>query len=500
MKDSNNSAELFVMESKLRVFTCTEHKDELVQRISMTDSSSRHLFCAECLQTQQHTFIKPNLLHLEDYISFIVRESQKIQQLSISKASSLPEEIKKFIDNEKRLLMEFQMQAENQKARVKDKFNMIIKDITKLLTTQCDQIIKEFDEEVFKLRINIEQIRATIDIVFKGETKSCVFQDKNSFIEKINDCTTPSDFDAFIRTVNRGFSVLSSLKTEAFDRMLKVKRESVLHAVRDLNQQIKHGPSIPLLGNLDVLIKYQIENLSNTVSQLSVIERPLKSIIGAGPLESSIASNINDHMLITKWIHPGGSVDYQLLYRGTRDGFSAAAFHEKCDMMGPTLILCKSNLGKVFGGFTETAWDSKEPEDLDFFVNPENENLSRCFLFSLSQKQKYPPKTYKNSDQDVFSGSYSLKTTGPCFGQGDLSIPSHCNVEKSASMLGVSFWVPPGTNKLDQFSYLGGAQSFQLEEIEVFLVFYDRGAPIEDEVPDECQKATMSLALEQTPY
>lgn len=47
----------------------------------------------------------------------------------------------------------------------------------------------------------------------------------------------------------------------------------------------------------------------------------------------------------------------KLLYRATEDGWGK--FHEKCDRNGSTLIVCKSNFGKIFGGYVETGWNDK---------------------------------------------------------------------------------------------------------------------------------------------
>jgi hypothetical protein len=47
---------------------------------------------------------------------------------------------------------------------------------------------------------------------------------------------------------------------------------------------------------------------------------------------------------------------FQLLYRATRDGFSTASFHSKCDAFLNTLIIVKSSNAYVFGGFTTQSW------------------------------------------------------------------------------------------------------------------------------------------------
>ena len=50
--------------------------------------------------------------------------------------------------------------------------------------------------------------------------------------------------------------------------------------------------------------------------------------------------------------------EIKLIYRGSEDGFTAAAFHSKCDKKGPTLAIIKSKKGKTFGGYTDIEWDS----------------------------------------------------------------------------------------------------------------------------------------------
>jgi len=44
-----------------------------------------------------------------------------------------------------------------------------------------------------------------------------------------------------------------------------------------------------------------------------------------------------------------------LLFRGSRDGFAASTFHEKCDNAGPTVTIIEAG-GGVFGGFTTQSW------------------------------------------------------------------------------------------------------------------------------------------------
>jgi hypothetical protein len=47
---------------------------------------------------------------------------------------------------------------------------------------------------------------------------------------------------------------------------------------------------------------------------------------------------------------------FELLWRGSRDGFNGASFHTKCDAKGPTLTTCKGTTGHVFGGYNSESW------------------------------------------------------------------------------------------------------------------------------------------------
>lgn len=47
----------------------------------------------------------------------------------------------------------------------------------------------------------------------------------------------------------------------------------------------------------------------------------------------------------------------KLLYRGSRDGFSAADFHEKCDHLSETIVFIETTTGNAFGGKTSATWD-----------------------------------------------------------------------------------------------------------------------------------------------
>jgi hypothetical protein len=93
--------------------------------------------------------------------------------------------------------------------------------------------------------------------------------------------------------------------------------------------------------------------------------------------DSSVLPHVSDDTrrdfiakLTTEWLP---DKRFELLYRGSRDGMTAAAFHDKCDDEGPTLVLVAGQSARkpvcVFGGYAGKSWergpDSGEANGID---------------------------------------------------------------------------------------------------------------------------------------
>ncbi|CAB4393409.1 unnamed protein product [Rhizophagus irregularis] len=67
---------------------------------------------------------------------------------------------------------------------------------------------------------------------------------------------------------------------------------------------------------------------------------------------------------------------FNLLYRTSRDGNTAAAFHAKCDKKGATIVIAKiANSEQIIGGYNPLFWDSSKGK----------KNISDSFIFSLNK-------------------------------------------------------------------------------------------------------------------
>ena len=123
-----------------------------------------------------------------------------------------------------------------------------------------------------------------------------------------------------------------------------------------------------------------------------------------------------------------------LLFRGTRDGFDASIFHQKCDSKGPTLTIVRSACGFLFGGFAAPkAWSSSG----GYSYAPGS------WLFSLTHPTVQG--SHKLASTNSSNHLYFKTNYGPTFGDGhDLYISNNSsNGNGSYSCLGNEYSTLP---------------------------------------------------------
>jgi len=152
---------------------------------------------------------------------------------------------------------------------------------------------------------------------------------------------------------------------------------------------------------------------------------------------------------------------FSLLWRGSRDGFDATAFHRLCDGKANTITVIKNTNGFIFGGFTSIPWSSS-----DGLYKDDN----TAFLFSLTNPSNSPLKLKVKSPENAV---YHSSNCGPAFGAGsDLYVSSISNKNRQSYMNFSSYKFPIGESSNEGGKFIvGGFQNFfQTVEIEVFQV------------------------------
>jgi hypothetical protein len=114
-----------------------------------------------------------------------------------------------------------------------------------------------------------------------------------------------------------------------------------------------------------------------------------------------------------------GRETWQLLYRGSIDGFKASNFHEKCDNRMNTLTFIETTKTFIFGGFTPISWDSTTGDH-------KPDNSGKNFLFNLTNARNIAPRKFI-----LMSGNnaiYCNSSYGPYFaGNSDIAVSDNCN-------------------------------------------------------------------------
>eukprot|EP00347_Sterkiella_histriomuscorum_P014393 403361038 len=160
--------------------------------------------------------------------------------------------------------------------------------------------------------------------------------------------------------------------------------------------------------------------------------------------------------LLQTQISDYSSKQFKLLYRGSRDSFTASKFHELCDNKGPIVCFILSELGEVFGGYTSLSWASTHQQYTD----------SSAFLFSLSKKSIH--KQYQNENMALIHSKGHMLIFG---GGNDIQIVDNCDKNTSSHcVLGYTYEPPNGYEQYSDKarSYLGGQNQFKVLEIEVY--------------------------------
>ena len=59
-----------------------------------------------------------------------------------------------------------------------------------------------------------------------------------------------------------------------------------------------------------------------------------------------------------------GDYKWKLIYRASEHNYSGESSHQYCDnVIGPTLVVIKSSIGWIFGGYTTQSWKVVHPDE-----------------------------------------------------------------------------------------------------------------------------------------
>ncbi len=148
---------------------------------------------------------------------------------------------------------------------------------------------------------------------------------------------------------------------------------------------------------------------------------------------------------------------WALIYKASRDGFDANAFHTRCNNKGPTMTIIQSSNNYLFGGYTCTPWTS----DAGYYKHD-----TTAFLFTLTNPHNIPPTKYIIKPDNSQHAVYHRNDYGPTFGGGhDIFLVNASNLNKSSYTGFPNTYLDTTGNGNNTFT---GARNFTVSDIEVF--------------------------------
>ena len=403
-----------------------------------------------------------------------------------------------------------------QKNKTKENDNTKISSIEKGLKALDDKInTYEFDQLIENIAILMEKQNDNkiYEMINKLETQISDIKQKLNKRDSLESSKNKNKFDPeLINKINNHENLITKLQTKLnkiqdekqIDNSSKNKLSDIAKQCNDLKSKVDSLITLTKkLENNNKELNSKTNDLSNKFSQISVVPNPqFQSSKISNPktkyyrtIENQNINqemsyynrtnpNINTNLNLSKdsfnskivnfsditflqnrimQINPKiREVFFSLVYRASEDGDKAANFHQKCDRIGPNVVLIKTKKGSVFGGFTFRNWEHLA-RDTD--VNRPNlgsaSRDSNAFGFNVNKQ-----KIYNNEKPNEFA-IWCNRNFGPTFKNNLFQIFDHslkkggyCNLRKNSNFGGQLF----------DYEISGGEPKFKIDELEVFEV------------------------------
>ena len=268
----------------------------------------------------------------------------------------------------------------------KDKYKLSIKNNSNQITFKLDDLSSSKEYSLEKTFENLQEMNRYF-LYFQDPSDLCINlikQVKKNNISVSKDSTScnliiknPITDEEFFLTMessktqsssNQILQEISSSSSPEISSLIK-KVEDLEKRMQDLESKIGDGKNIGALTSLD-------ENDDG--------EKVFNSNIIKQKEEKVIKSWFNTKILSA-----------ELIYDTTTDGDSLDDFRNKCYGQFPTLILIRTDMGFLFGGYATTAWKENGPiSDYNSFVfsfNPDkkyNVTMPRFALYGCNTQEK----------------------------------------------------------------------------------------------------------------
>ena len=185
---------------------------------------------------------------------------------------------------------------------------------------------------------------------------------------------------------------------------------------------------------------------------------------------AALSNDGTDATTATSRDSPLQTLNWDLIYKGSRDGFTVPDIQSRCKEKCNTVVIVTDTVGNVFGGFVEVPL-------VDLAKNEQHRSSERGFLFSLHSATNALAKPVKASlksntkGQAVFYSSSHLFGFGHCH-KKDLwlspNMSGEVNIDNTLQQRGRTFALDPGSD--NSHTMFNDSKSFAAIELEIYTV------------------------------
>ena len=173
-------------------------------------------------------------------------------------------------------------------------------------------------------------------------------------------------------------------------------------------------------------------------------------------INTDIIKTLDEHYMLTEFINPDKSIQYNFCYKATLHGDNEKALRDYCSGIGPLLFLIETTDGYRFGAFFNLALNF-DSENNDYLYD------ETAFIFSFDTKKKY-----KVVNPDSALGDF--KGQFPSIGKNDIFLADKfLSNRKSYTMFPNDF--ERDNSDFGDFILNGGMKKFQVKEMELASVY-----------------------------
>lgn len=433
---------------------CSLHR-EFIRRVSINNDTDLSLLCISCIMEgkQDNECYTP-----EKLLEQIAQSSKQIPKLQ-----QLPDTTSQILLTENEILASFSFHIEKQKEAVNAMVDKLRQSVYQKLENKKRQLTANLESQLKAFEDALAFYKQKIFSYKEDGPKQAEPATFESLYKEVSKLTNAADLKKLLATHYENMKnneIFTHVKPEIAVKLVTDAIEAMDAQIMKLQTS---RPTVLYGGNNspEEILQQWNDQVDTAINALKLdIKDPVKPIefrLGVMNFDSVILKDDPENQkIIANWVLEtikSNHYSFNLLYRGSRDGFRAKDFHGKCDYKGPTLVIIENTIGNKFGGYAPVAWTSTSQ-----WV--QNEESRSSFLFSIDKKQKLSYQL-ESKQQALYHGS----DYGPVFGYGPaLCIRDRCNTSSENNC-------EPSKNtfqNLKEGGYISGTNKFIVKEIEVY--------------------------------